>query len=116
MEMERENKNTWTLILVGVVGMCMYKGKNVCISLSGRKSNTKASVCIGNSFHRHLGIFINIYTIFPSFPGCNELTRKGQVVVGSATVLYMLITPSLHPLPFTRDTMPSNMQMVWIIS
>lgn len=34
------------------------------------------------------------------------------MVVGSATVLYMLITPSLHPLPFTRDTMPSNMQMV----
>lgn len=44
--------------------------------------------------------------------GFNELTKKGQVVVVSATVPYMLITPSLLQHQFTWDTMPSNMQMV----
>lgn len=48
--------------------------------------------------------------------GFNELTKKGQVVVVSATVPYMLITPSLLQHQFTWDTMPSNMQMVRLLT
>lgn len=39
-------------------------------------------------------------------------TRKGPVVVGSATVPYQVITPSPPHLQFTPDTMPSSKQMV----